>query len=170
MLTHGALNTNLVLSQLRFPPLGNSWASQGQFIGHQPTLGYHRQPTFGNRCDSKQDHDQHTAELVKKLQPDLAAAKHQANCSTGSPCKCVSYLIGQLITHLNQSLQKQKTRRITPAGFVQLKRRGDQARSKITAIPWPPPIHMVTSAYLPPTRSSSYNALVAMKAPEQPTG
>jgi hypothetical protein len=106
MLTHGALNTNLVLSQLRFPPLGNSRAAQGQFIGHQPTLGYHHQPTFGNRCDSKQDHDQHTAELVKKLQPDVAAAKYQANCSTGSPCQCVSYLIGQLITHLNQSLQK----------------------------------------------------------------
>ena len=31
----------------------------------------------------------------------------------------------------------------------------DQARSKITAMPCPPPMHMVTSAYLPPTRCNS---------------
>ena len=55
-------------------------------------------------------------------------------------------------------------------GFGQLKLRSDQARSKTQAIPWPPPIHIVTRQYLPPTRSNSYNALVAMKAPEQPTG
>ena len=32
-------------------------------------------------------------------------------------------------------------------------------RSKIAAMPWPPPIHMVTKAYLPLMRCSSYKAL-----------
>ena len=31
----------------------------------------------------------------------------------------------------------------------------DQSRSNTTAIPWPPPTHMVTSAYWPPVRCSS---------------
>ena len=44
------------------------------------------------------------------------------------------------------------------------------SRSNTAAIPCPPPIHMVTRAYLPLTRCSSYSALVAMKAPEQPIG
>ena len=43
-------------------------------------------------------------------------------------------------------------------------------RSNITAIPCPPPMHIVTSAYLPPTRCSSWMALVAIIAPEAPIG
>ena len=31
----------------------------------------------------------------------------------------------------------------------------DQSRSKTAAIPWPPPMHIVTSAYLPPVRCNS---------------
>ena len=46
----------------------------------------------------------------------------------------------------------------------------DYRRSKIVAIPWPPPIHIVTKAYLPWTRCNSWIALVAIAAPEQPIG
>jgi hypothetical protein len=39
-----------------------------------------------------------------------------------------------------------------------------------SAIPCPPPMHMVTSANLPPMRSSSYSALIVKMAPVAPTG
>jgi len=38
-------------------------------------------------------------------------------------------------------------------------------RSKIAEMPWPPPMHIVTSAYLPPVRLSSYSALTVRIAP-----
>ncbi len=45
-----------------------------------------------------------------------------------------------------------------------------QTRSKAMAMPWPPPMHMVQSARLPPVRSSSYSALTIRIAPVAPTG
>src|SRR3990167_385940 len=45
-----------------------------------------------------------------------------------------------------------------------------QTRSKIAAIPWPPPMHMVTRAKRPWVRCSSWMALVTMIAPVAPTG
>jgi hypothetical protein len=43
-------------------------------------------------------------------------------------------------------------------------------RSNIAAMPWPPPMHMVTSAYLPWMRCSSYSALTVISAPVAPIG
>src|SRR3984957_1057406 len=42
--------------------------------------------------------------------------------------------------------------------------------SKIAAMPWPPPMHIVTSAYRPPVRRSSYSALTVRIAPVAPIG
>src|SRR5215471_12471367 len=43
-------------------------------------------------------------------------------------------------------------------------------RSKIAAMPCPPPMHIVTSAYRPPVRRSSYRALTVRMAPVAPIG
>ena len=43
-------------------------------------------------------------------------------------------------------------------------------RSKIAAMPWPPPMHIVTRAKRPPMRCSSYSALMVMIVPVAPTG
>ena len=40
-----------------------------------------------------------------------------------------------------------------------------QTRSKIVAMPCPPPMHIVLSAYLPPVRLSSYSDLTTRMAP-----
>src|SRR5918993_3635860 len=44
------------------------------------------------------------------------------------------------------------------------------ARSKIAAMPWPPPMHMVTRARRPPVRLSSYRALTVRMQPVAPMG
>src|SRR6266487_4424224 len=42
--------------------------------------------------------------------------------------------------------------------------------SKMAAMPWPPPIHILTRAYLPPMRLSSYRALTTNIQPVAPIG
>src|SRR5690606_14832930 len=42
--------------------------------------------------------------------------------------------------------------------------------SRTVAMPWPPPMHCVASAYLPPVRLSSDAALPTMRAPVAPSG
>ncbi len=43
-------------------------------------------------------------------------------------------------------------------------------RSQTVAIPWPKPIHMVDTPYLPPSCSSTLISVVEIRAPEQPSG
>ena len=43
-------------------------------------------------------------------------------------------------------------------------------RSKIEAMPWPPPMHSDTIAYCPSMRSSSYMAFTVRIVPLAPTG
>ena len=43
-------------------------------------------------------------------------------------------------------------------------------RSKMAAMPWPPPMHIVTSARRPPVRFSSYRALIVRMQPVAPIG
>src|SRR4029078_10099620 len=45
-----------------------------------------------------------------------------------------------------------------------------QMRSNTAAIPWPPPMHIVTTAYLPPVRCSSESALTVSRAPAAAIG
>ena len=47
---------------------------------------------------------------------------------------------------------------------------GRQTRSRITAMPWPTPMHMVHSAYLPPSVCSWLTAVVASARPMHPAG
>src|SRR5439155_26403913 len=42
--------------------------------------------------------------------------------------------------------------------------------SNMAAMPCPPPMHSVTSAYLPPIRRSSYSAFTTRMQPVAPTG
>ena len=44
------------------------------------------------------------------------------------------------------------------------------AASSTVAIPWPPPMHWVASAKVPPSRPSSIAALPVMRAPVAPSG
>jgi hypothetical protein len=47
---------------------------------------------------------------------------------------------------------------------------GNQTRSVAIAMPWPTPMHMVESAYLPPDKDSSSAAVPVMRAPDMPSG
>src|SRR5690348_15623619 len=44
------------------------------------------------------------------------------------------------------------------------------SRSNTAAMPWPPPMHMVTKPYRPPVRRSSYSAFTTRIAPVAPIG
>ncbi len=62
---------------------------------------------------------------------------------------------------------------ITPAPMTQTFLIGSamtQTASSRVAMPWPPPMHWVARAYLPPSRFSSEAALPTMRAPVAPSG
>src|SRR5258707_1258468 len=50
------------------------------------------------------------------------------------------------------------------------RRHASQTRSRMAAMPWPTPMHMVTRAYRPPLRCSSRIAVRPRRAPEAPSG
>ncbi len=81
-----------------------------------------------------------------------ATGKRRSDRAIGGPPRTMAPQYGA--RHFRM-VHKQKARRIAPAGLFLPGCRSDQARSKMQAIPWPPPMHIVTRQYLPPTRSSS---------------
>jgi len=63
-----------------------------------------------------------------------------------------------------------RTRRPRRTGCGTRRRKRHYGRSKMAAMPCPPPMHTVTSARLPPVRSSSYRAFTVRMHPVTPIG